>query len=190
MAGFVGRWPGAVGPSGSRTWSGTASVGAGRSGGRLAARCRLARAGRPLGPAVPDAPAARCFSGATVNYGRPAVPAGLKRHISITMEFTSRTISPALPTEQQLALCLGLSSAGTSGVYSQAVPLFSLSIRVLPACSARMALAQIGLARYQLHQPRKSHSQAYYFLLSGQNNKDHAVSTVTGTGTADPYLDG
>ena len=57
LPGFVGRWPVAVGPRGSRTWSGTAraSVGARRRDGRLAARCRLARAVRPLGPAEPDA---------------------------------------------------------------------------------------------------------------------------------------
>ena len=36
---------------------------------------------------------ASCFSGTTV-MGLPAGTAGLKRHISITMEFASRTISP------------------------------------------------------------------------------------------------
>ena len=40
------------------------AVGAGRRDGRLAARCRLVRAGRPLGPAVPDALAGPFFRSA------------------------------------------------------------------------------------------------------------------------------
>ena len=71
------------------------SVGAGRRDGRLAARCRLTRAGRPLGPAVPDGLVGPLLERDDRN-GPSGGTAGLKGHISITMEFASRTISPSL----------------------------------------------------------------------------------------------
>ena len=55
MAGFVGRWPGAVGPWDFRTWSGTAL---GRRDGRLASRCRTGRLA-----AMPDALAGPLLQG-------------------------------------------------------------------------------------------------------------------------------
>ena len=66
---IAGSWDG-----GSPTWSGTAL-------GRLAqaARCRLARAGWPLGPAVPDV---CCFDELDHHNGLTG-KAGLKRYISI-----------------------------------------------------------------------------------------------------------
>ena len=55
---WLGSWDGGPAQSGPGVLARgpvRPSVGAGRRDGRLAARCRLARAGRPLGPAVPDA---------------------------------------------------------------------------------------------------------------------------------------
>ena len=88
MAGFVGRWPGAVGPRGSRTLSGTAL---GRRWARAPPRCKACCS-------MPQLAGRRVLLCAVM--GPPAGTSRLKRQASVTIEFASSNL--VLPVSLRL----------------------------------------------------------------------------------------